>query len=274
MFTQSWIYDLIVYLYALSLLFYFSDLVNNRKSANRIGFWFLTAVWSLQTIYFIIRISEIPDQPVFTLFESLFFYSWLIVTMSFILHYFYKVDLVMFVTNLVGFAVLTLNFFSDPNVKVTTGGHQFISELLFIHISLALTSYAAFLLSAILSVIYLLSHRMLKTKKWNPIFRRLPSLEQMDRLIFRLVVVGVPLLLSGMVLGGIWAHLNIATSFWYDPKVIASVIVLVAYTIYLVQRSSFRWNGQQAAKWNVGSFITVVLNFTVSNALSKFHQWM
>jgi HemX protein len=274
MFSQSWIYDAIVYLYAVSLLFYFSDFVNNKRSANRVGFWFLTAVWSLQTIYFIIRTVEIQYLPIFTLFESMFFYSWLIVTVSFIINYFYKVDLVVFITNLVGFAVLTLNFFTDPNVVVTTGEHSFISELLFIHISLSILSYVAFLLAAILSIVYLVAHKMLKAKKWNSFFRRLPSLEQMDRMIYHLVIIGVPLLLSGLVLGGIWAYLNIDSIFWFDPKVIASLLVLAAYSVFLFQRSSSRWGGNQSAKWNVGAFATVLLNFIVSNTLSKFHQWM
>jgi HemX protein len=274
MFSQSWIYDLTLYLYAISLLFYFSDLVNNQKSANRIGFWFLTAVWSLQTISFVLRTIEIQYLPILTLFESMFFYSWLIVTMSLVLHYFYKVDLVVFITNLVGFGILALNFFSDPNVVVTVGKHTFISELLFIHISLSILSYVAFLLSAIFSLIYLLAHKTLKTKKWNNLFHKLPSLEQLDQLSFRLVIVGVPLLLLGIVLGGVWMYLNLETTFWFDPKVIASLLVLTAYSVYLVQRNSFRWGGNTSANWNLGAFGTVVINFVLSNTISKFHQWM
>jgi HemX protein len=139
---------------------------------------------------------------------------------------------------------------------------------------LSLTSYVAFLLSAILSVFYLVAHKMLKAKKWNSIFHRLPSLEQMDRLIYRLVIVGLPLLLTGMVLGAVWAYLNIHANFWLDPKVIASMIVLVAYSIYLFNRSSSRWGGNESAKWNVGAFVMVLINFLISNTLSKFHQWM
>jgi HemX protein len=273
MFTKSWIYDAIVYLYAISLLFYFSDLVNNRKNANRTGFWLLISVWVLQTVYFVIRTVNLQYLPIVTLFDSLFFYAWLLVTVSVIIHYFLKVDFIVFVVGLIGFGVMTLNFFTDPNV-VPTGQHSVLSELLFIHISLSILSYVVFLLAAILSAVYLLGHHMLKRKKFNSFFRGIPSLEQLDRIIFGLVIAGVPLLLLGMILGGIWAHLKMDAIFWSDPKVIGTMLVLMAYSIDLFQRASSHWGGKQSAKWNLAAFATVLVNFILSNTLSNFHHWM
>lgn len=274
MVTQSWMYDVIIYLYALSLLFFFSDLVNNQKSANRIGFWFLTAVWVTQTVFFVLRMFEIQYLPIFTLFESMFLYSWILVTLSLVISYFSKIDLLVFFTNIVGFAVLALNFFTNKNVLPISDRHEFTSELLFIHISLSFLSYAAFSIATVLSLMYFLQNRMLKAKRWNPFLRRLPSLEQLDRIVYRLVIVGIPLLVSGMVLGVIWAYLNVVANFWLDPKVVTSVLVLLVYSVYLWQRTSFRWSGEKLAKWNVIAFITIVINFVISNTLSSFHQWM
>lgn len=45
------IYELIVILYAVSVLLYFIDFVQNNRKANSIAFWLLSIVWVLQTAF-------------------------------------------------------------------------------------------------------------------------------------------------------------------------------------------------------------------------------
>ncbi len=51
MVTRSWLFDAMIYMYALSLLFYFSDFANANRSAKRMGTGLLLFVWVLQTAY-------------------------------------------------------------------------------------------------------------------------------------------------------------------------------------------------------------------------------
>lgn len=47
------LHEATVLLYAISMLLYFIDFLNNNQKANRVAFWLLSIVWVLQTIFFV-----------------------------------------------------------------------------------------------------------------------------------------------------------------------------------------------------------------------------
>ncbi|WP_027414861.1 cytochrome C assembly family protein [Aneurinibacillus terranovensis] len=273
MFRENLIYDAIVYLYASSVLLYFADFLNRSRKVNRIAFWLLAIVWALQSVFFVMSMVEKDYFPVLTLFETLFFYSWILVTLSLIINYFFRVDLLVLFTNVIGFSVLAINFFANQSASPLVS-ERLTSDLLFIHISIALLSYGAFSLSFIFSLMYLVEDRMLKQKIWNKWMRRLPGLALLDLYSYRLNMAGVPLLLMAIILGAIWAHLKVSANFWIDPKVLMSISLLLVYSFYLYQRVTCGWQGRKLALWNAGSFLLVLLNYVISGSVSSFHQWL
>jgi HemX protein len=273
MVTQGWLLDATLYIYALSLLFYFSDFVGENRSAKRMGTGLLIFVWVLQTVYLVFNVMMQRDTFVFTLFEALLMFSWLMVTLSLILNHFFRIEPLVFFANVVGFAVLALHFFSHPNVVPSLQHGQAINELLFIHATLAICSYAAFSFSAILSGMYLFLHRQLKVKNWSPAMKRMPSLEKMEKYTFYSIIMGFPLLLLSLVLGVIWIALRGEHSLLLDPKVIHSMFVLMIYLAYLFQRRYSQISGTRLAWWNIGAFAFVLVNFLLLNLLSGFHRW-
>ena len=70
---QSWMYDVTVYIYAISVLMYFSDFLQSNRRVNRMAFWLLAIVWILQSIFFISQMVSKDYFPILTLFETLFF---------------------------------------------------------------------------------------------------------------------------------------------------------------------------------------------------------
>lgn len=269
----SWLYDAILTIYALSVLAYFSDFLQRNRKANRFAFGLLSAVWTLMTFFFLGRAWEKQYLPLVTLFDTLFFFSWMLVSLSLVLNWFYRVDLFVFFANVVGFAFLAFSLFA-PQETTPEGLEHLRSNLLWLHISMAFFSYVAFFLSAIFSAMYLWHDRMLKRKDWHPRLWRFPSLEALDRFAFRLVAIGVPLLLLGLILGAIWAYWKISGNFWLDPKVLASLAVLAMYVAYLVRRLRHQWPAKRLAEWNLIAFVAVLVNLLVSAAFSSFHLWL
>lgn len=266
-----WIYDLTIFLYAASVLFYFHDFLHRNQKANRIAFGLLAVVWIFQTAFFISQMSAKEYFPVLTLFETLFFYSWILVTLSLIINYFFRIDLLVFFTNVIGFAVLTFSMFVQS--PATPQPEGVTSELLFIHIMLAMFSYAAFSLSMIGSSMFLIMHNMLKQKRWSPMMHRLPSLEKLEVFAHRMNMMGVPLLLLSIILGAIWGHIVLHGSFWLDPKVWMSVLVLMFYSFWLYKRITNAWQGRKLATWNVIACVALIINFLLTD-LSRFHYWL
>jgi HemX protein len=272
MVTKSWLYDAILYVYALSLLFFFSDFSRMNQSAKRIGTGLLIFVWMLQTGYLAYGLYEHRVSFMFTLPETLFFFSWLLVTLSLSIQRLVRIDLIVFFVNVFGFAVLALNFFNNPNLSPIASGRGVNDELLFIHVSLAVMSYAAFLFAALFSGSYLFLHRRLKEKQWTQMMKRMPSLENIEHFSYAAVIVGVPLLVASLALGLVWIVLESNRSLLFDPKVVNSLFVLVAYTFYLVQRRSSRLSGSRLAWWNLAAFAFVLINFAATNLVSGFHK--
>lgn len=270
MVTQSWIYDAIIYIYALSLLFYFSDFVGANQRAKRMGTGLLLFVWVLQTVYFFF---EFKTLHVFTDFETLFFFSWVLVTVSLVISRFFRIELLVFFVNLVGFSILALNFFSDNSVSTALEGWEIADELLFIHISLAIGSYAAFTISAILSGMYLFLHSQLKDKKWSRTIWRIPSLDKIGKYTYISVASGMPLLMLAFSLGTVWIVLKGEYQLLFDPKVLNSLFILLLYAYHLILKLSLKASDYRLAQWNLFAFALVMVNFFILNRFSNFHGW-
>lgn len=270
MITQMWMYDAIVYIYALSLLFYFSDYMRSNQNAKRMGTGLLCLVWFLQSLFFADRIVELRYMPVFTLFETLFFYSWLIVTFSLVMNWFIRIDLLTFFLNLIGFTISALNLFGYPQATATLPQWETTDELLFIHITLAIGSYVAFSIAAIFSGMHLFLHRRLKGKQWTAMMKRLPSIDRIEGYTFFAVSVGVPLLVLSLALGVVELFLLSDLQLLLDPKVLISMLILAAYAFYLFIRLGLKAPGNQLAKWNLAAFSIVFLNIIISS-FSRFH---
>jgi len=113
MITTSWIYDGMIYIYALSLLFYFSDFLGKSQRNKRIGTGLLIVVWLMQTVFFIDRLAKLDYIPIFAMFDTLLFFSWFMVTFSLVMYYFVRIELLVFFINLTAFTIIIVSFFSD-----------------------------------------------------------------------------------------------------------------------------------------------------------------
>jgi HemX protein len=272
MVTKFWLYDIIIYIYALSLLFYFTDAVSKNDGAKRMGEGLLVFVWVLQTLFFFVRMYEHRYVPVFTKFETMFFFSWLLVTVSIVASRFFSLQFVVFFVNVFGFTVLVLNLLTDPGVAPVT--LELSGGLLSLHILLAIFSYVAFAVSAVLSCFYLFLQRRLKQKRWTDALRRLPSLETLERNMGNAALVGWPVLFLSLSLGAAWSLLETnVPALFLDIKVYATILVLLLYGYQFVLRYRYRSPGRHLAWWNIGSFIFLLGNFGITNYFSRLHPW-
>jgi len=272
MVTKFWLYDIIIYIYALSLLFYFADAVSKNVGAKRMGEGLLVFVWVLQTLFFFVRMYEHRYIPVLTMFETMFFFSWLLVTASLVVNRFYSMQFVVFFVNVFGFTVLVLNLLTDPGMAPATP--EFSGGLLWLHIALAMFSYVAFAVSACLSGLYLFLQRRLKRKKWSDALRRLPSLATLEKHSANAAMIGAPTLLLSLCLGTVW--LAVETDVLHmllDVKVYATLLILLLYGWQLALKFRLRAPGRKIAWWNVASFTLLLINFTVTNNFSRLHPW-
>jgi HemX protein len=211
--------------------------------------------------------------PVLTLFEGLYFYVWILITLSLFLNRVFRVDFIVFFTNVIGFIFMVLHTFAPEQFESTVKAQQLVSELLFIHITAAILSYGAFSLSFVFSLLYLLQYNLLKQKKWGKRLWRISDLAKLEHMSYVLNVIGVPVLMIGIILGSQWAYIQLPYVPWYDPKIIGSLIVLVVYCGNLYMQLRKGVTGKSLALRNIAAFLIVLINFFLIGNLSSFHIW-
>jgi HemX protein len=268
--TKSWFFDVMLYIYALSLLFTFSDFIQRNQRAKWMGTGLLVSVWVMQTILMVNQFIHSGQILVFSIFDSLFLFSWLLITLSLILSLLARIEFVLFFVSLAGFIVAAIAFFSDESISPIAARWEVRDELLFIHISLAIGSYVAFFCSAMFSGMLLFLHTGLKKKRYSDTIRRMPSLDRIQQYATRAVVVGTPLLLLSLILGIIWIFLEERTLL-LDVKVVFSILIIMMYGMYIWKHIVAKTTWRRMANLNLVAFSLVLLNYITSNWLSNFH---
>ncbi|WP_153123020.1 cytochrome C assembly family protein [Peribacillus tepidiphilus] len=271
--SMTRLHEITVVLYALSVLLYFIDFLHNNRKANRFAFWLLAIVWVLQTIFLFLYMIKTGRFPVLTIFEGLYFYAWVLITLSLGINKLLRVDFTVFFTNVLGFIVMVVHTFAPVQVESQVLAQKLVSELLLIHITAAILSYGAFSLSFVFSLLYLLQYDLLKRKKWGKRLLRIGDLQKLEHMSYVLAVIGVPMLIVGIILGIQWAYIKVPDLIWFDPKILGSLTILLSYSIYLYLRVRKQIYGKTLAYWNIASFFIVLINFFLFGSLSTFHFW-
>jgi cytochrome c-type biogenesis protein CcsB len=139
-----------------------------------------------------------------------------------------------------------------------------------IHVPANFVGYGAFALASMLGVAYLLVER-------NPsglFARRLPSLEQLDDVMYKAIALGFAFFTVATVLGALWAAEAWGGYWSWDPKETWALIVWLNYAAWLHLRMTKGWRGRPLAWWAVvGLLVTLFAFLGVNMFLSGLHSY-
>jgi cytochrome c-type biogenesis protein CcsB len=147
----------------------------------------------------------------------------------------------IFVLLILGTAITVLYRPSAPLVPALK------SYWLVIHVSAAIISGGVFLLANTIAAAYLYLDSMEQRGERTAWAKRLPSLEVLDQLSYRLVAFVFPLWTFAVMAGAIWAEHAWGRYWGWDPKETWAFITWVAYAAYLHARVTVGWRGRKAA---------------------------
>jgi HemX protein len=176
-----------------------------------------------------------------------------------------------FVTLLLVAWVSGLGFISPgaPVARVPARGPLFA-----FHVTLNTWAYAAFALSFVLSLIYLVQDRVLRSRRLGAAFWRFPALDVLDRMARSSVYVGLVALTLGAAMGFVWERRLSGGYSFGDPKVIVTFAILGVYAAYLLLAHNATWRGARAALLCAMNFVIVMFSYTFVNLyLTKFHRF-
>jgi len=229
-------------------------LVQREEWIHRVASVATIAGWLLHTLALLVRGVQVGGPPLGTLPDAVSMAVWVVVLLSLWLerHYDLKV--------LPAFVLPVVLMFSlrsgapRSDIEPTLGG-----AWLWVHIGLTLVGIAVFVLNFAGALMYLLQERQLKAKRPGAFYYRLPALQTLDRLTYRMLALGFPFLTTGLILGVVWAGPAWGSVFAFDPLVLLSFVAWLIYAGTLAGRAAAGWHGRRAAYFAIIGFVALLL---------------
>jgi len=127
------------------------------------------------------------------------------------------------------------------------------------HITICL-SYIAFFAASLAAALYLIQDNAIKNKMAGMLFSRLPGLSFLDRLNYRSIGIGFPILTISILSGFIWAK-SIYGVYWqgYNYRHLYSLVLWLIYALILHVRLTARLRGRKVAILSITAFFMMVL---------------
>lgn len=216
---------------------------------------------------------ESGNIPITNVYESFISLLWCVLFVYINLDYLYKLpSLDTFLVPLVTGLSIWATTFDGGNLTVAVSLKSF---WLVAHIIPIFVGYAAFTISFSLSIMYLTQQRQLKLKLFGSLFNKLPSLEGIDKLMWKTLSLGFPLLTLGLVFGAFWVRTqNILGDMWYlDYKVILGLATWLIYAALLHMRLVSSFHGTKVACMTIVGFCLVLFTFIGTFFMGSKHAF-
>jgi ABC-type uncharacterized transport system permease subunit len=257
--------------YAAGLLYALALLSRRGESWRRV----IVPIVSLGMVFHFVSLAEVAAIAHFPLASAHYSESLL----AFLIMLIFMVIRVKYKTTSPGLFVFPMVFLLTFASAIAQAPLRFTNPLLrngwvFVHISLILTGYAALILSFAASVLYLVQARSLKGKLKNPgsLSSRLPSLETIDDIGYKSLLLGFPFMTFGLMAGVALAQAKFGSVYILDAKVLLSLLMWAVYVVLLYARWHRGWRGRRAAFMAAFAFLAA-LGAWVANFFSGMHRF-
>lgn len=253
-----------LFAYLIATLLYALDAAHPGRWSGKAGFVTLIGGFVSHTIALVVRWIATGHPPFTGMYEYASCLSWATVLFYLLLQLRRKAQSLGIFVSPVAFAVIVVaSLFPKEMERQLLPALQ--SYWLQIHVTLAVIGEGAFAVAFASSVMYLLKLRGAS---------RLPSLELLDDLTYRAIVVGYPLFtLGALFAGAIWAWKAWGRPWGWDPKEVGSLVIWLVYSAYLHARVTAGWKGKRAAILSILGFAAAIFSFISNLFVGGLHTY-
>jgi cytochrome c-type biogenesis protein CcsB len=265
---MTWTLLISAALYVLGLLHSIFGFYRKRPVFVRLALGMVTCGFISHTIFLVFLGFRTRHFPITNLSESLSFFAWCIALIFVVANLRYRISILgAFVLPFVS----ALTVFSQLFWDETQALPQLLkSKWLYFHASVAFLAYAAFFLTFIAGVFYLIQEKELKNKKFRFLYFRLPSLQVCDELLRRSLFAGFAAMSLTILTGALWAQQAWGQYWSWDPKETASLVTWGIYLLLVYYRLSSRWRGRVAAYISILGFLSILCTFGINWGLHAY----
>ena len=239
-------------------------------SLKRWALVLLVGVWIVHTGSIGLRWIEsyqmgIGHAPLSNLYESLIFFAWAVALALILARWRFGTDIVVLLGLPIIFLIMASTFLLDKSIKPLIPALQ--SNWLAAHVMTCFLGYASFAVSFVAALL------LLACKTFPSAEKHLPTAHLLDEIVYRSVLIGLPLLTVGIITGAAWADYAWGSYWSWDPKETWSLITWFVYSAFLHARLTRGWTGRRMALLSVLGFGAVLFTYFGVNYLPGLHSY-
>lgn len=258
--------------YIISLLFYCFDFIRVDSPVKNSKRLFLLATLLVHLIYILLRNFEFGHFLYTNKFELFSLLSF-----SISLSYFF-LELLTDIRGTGVFIIVfslifqTISSFFIQDIYIVKEVLQ--NPLLGFHVTAAIIGHSSVTISAVYGILFLILYYKLKTHRYGIFFQRLPNLEVLESLSFKSILIGYCFFTISIFIGTILLPKSFPNFNFFDPKLIATFIIWILYTIGITLKLIFKLYGKKVILFALAGFIFVLISMITTLTYSKsFHNF-
>jgi cytochrome c-type biogenesis protein CcsB len=244
-------------LYLLGTAFFLAYLLRRSEALSKVSLVIAGIGFLSHTAALLTRMMEAGHVPLASLHEAMSFFSWTLVLVFLIVEMRHRIHVLgSFILPL---ALLSLLSAAALPKEVPT--LEPVLKTVWVHVTLSILGTVGFAVAFVAGVMYLIQDGLLKSKRFNVLYAKLPPLDFLDRLNQQSIVMGFPLLTLGIIAGALSAEFARGSFLNWNPEQLWALVTWVFYFVVLMGRLTVGWRAKRAAYLTIIGFACVILTF-------------
>jgi cytochrome c-type biogenesis protein CcsB len=197
--------------------------------------------------------------------EALSFFSWMLILVFLAVEFRHRLHVLgSFIVPLALVSLVSAAALPETAPTLTP-----VFRTLWVHVALSMLGTVGFAIAFVAGVMYLIQDGLLKSKRFNVLYSKLPALDFLDHLNQQSIVTGFPLLTLGIITGALSAEFSRGAYLNWNPEQTWALVTWVFYFVVLMGRLTVGWRAKRAAYLTIIGFAGVIL--TLIGVVLKGH---
>jgi cytochrome c-type biogenesis protein CcsB len=246
-----------IVLYFAGTGFFLAYLLRRSEALSQVSLGVTAVGFLTHTLALLTRMLEAGQVTLTSFHEAMSFFSWALVLVFLFVEIRHRIHVLgSFILPL---ALISLLSAAALPKEVPT--LEPVLKTVWVHVTLSMLGTVGFAVAFVAGIMYLIQDGLLKSKRFNVLYSKLPPLDFLDRLNQQSIVMGFPLLTMGIITGAISAEFARGSYLSWNPEQLWALATWLFYFVVLMGRLTVGWRAKRAAYLTIIGFAGVVLTF-------------
>jgi cytochrome c-type biogenesis protein CcsB len=252
-------------LYFAATVSYLAYLLWPSEALSKVSLAMTAIGFASHTIAWVTRMVGATDVSPPGFQEALSFVSWMLILVFLVVEFRHRLHVLgSFIVPLALVSLVSAAALPETAPTLTP-----VFRTLWVHITLSMLGTVGFAIAFVAGLMYLIQDGLLKSKRFNVLYSKLPALDFLDHLNQQSIVTGFPLLTLGIITGALSAEFSRGSYLNWNPEQTWALVTWVFYFVVLMGRLTVGWRAKRAAYLTIIGFAGVIL--TLIGVVLKSH---